>query len=224
MTFLPHSRADWKRRPVTARAVPASAARRWASRICPRIWASPRTIESSPEATRKRCRTVASPHPERAVSRRTGVDVVEAREKARERLEAVGHLPDAVDLGPVAGRDDGPFGQDLLPEEPLQRLPRLLGSEVSLGLRSRADPWWFQPTKTISASSGEDVNLREEEVHRGVGEQDDHESGHDELRRRPRERRRGGRSGRPEVEAERRDCPQDLGVQDTTGRSARQTR
>ncbi len=80
-TRLPHSRADWKSLPVTARAVPASAARRCASRICPRIWASPRTIESRPEATRKRCLTVASPRPESAFSRRTAASTAWKREK-----------------------------------------------------------------------------------------------------------------------------------------------
>ena len=84
-TFLPHSSADWKSRPVTARAVPASAARRCASRICPRICASPRTIESRPEATRKRCRTVASPRPESAFSRRTAASTEWKREKKPER-------------------------------------------------------------------------------------------------------------------------------------------
>ena len=129
-TRLPHSSADWKRRLVTARAVPASAARRCASRICPRICASPRTIESSPEATRKRCRTVASPRPVEGLLAQDGaVDGVETREEAREGLEAVGELADAVDLGPVAGRDDGPLGQDPLAEEPLERLARRLGRE-----------------------------------------------------------------------------------------------
>ena len=66
---------------------------------------------------------------ERLLAEDGGVDGVEAREEGREGLEAVGHVADAVDLGPVARRDDGPFGQDVLAEEPLQRFARRLGRE-----------------------------------------------------------------------------------------------
>ena len=69
---------------MTARAVPASAARRWASRICPRICASPRTIESRPEATRKGASPSLRPPGERLLPEDGGVDEIK-REKKAER-------------------------------------------------------------------------------------------------------------------------------------------
>ena len=89
-TRLPHSRALMNSRFVTVRTVPAAVARRCASRICPRICASPTTIESRPAATRKRWRTVASPRPESAVRRSIASSTLWNREKnADERVEAV---------------------------------------------------------------------------------------------------------------------------------------
>ena len=84
-TLLPHSRADWKSRLVDGAGRPRLG--RAAVRLAdlPRICASPRTIESSPEATRKRWRTVASPRPESAVSRRTASSTKWKREKNAER-------------------------------------------------------------------------------------------------------------------------------------------
>src|SRR3989304_3966172 len=57
---LPTRRAQWNRRERTPFSVPACVAADMASRTCPRIWDSPRTIESMPAATRNSCRTASS--------------------------------------------------------------------------------------------------------------------------------------------------------------------
>ena len=57
---LPTRRACWKRVLRAGPTVPCSWPIRSASRVWPRIWPSPTTIESSPDATWKRCETAPS--------------------------------------------------------------------------------------------------------------------------------------------------------------------
>lgn len=66
---------------------------------------------------------------ERRLAQEHVVDAVEAREEARERVEVVLAVRHAVDLRPVARRDDRALGEDVLLEEALQRLARLLRRE-----------------------------------------------------------------------------------------------
>ncbi len=85
-------------------------------------------IESGGDAEEVPDRRLATPG-ERLLAQDARVDGVEARKEAGKGLEAVGHVADSVDLGAVARRDDGPFGQDVLTEEPLERLARRLRRE-----------------------------------------------------------------------------------------------
>ena len=135
--------------PVAERAGSRAVAQ--ASFTWPRICGSPSTSESSPVATRNRCRTASrlGVPVEVVVQVEAGssADAVPASRSARRR-----RLGDGVQFGPVAGGQQHHFAHPGMPRNAASASGRASSANATRSRRSTGAVWWLRPMRRGMAS------------------------------------------------------------------------